>query len=96
MPFLRVVQIAFSLEKPTMSLPKSKTNLVDADQQLQHIIFLKKSYNKKVPPITTIRSPNLTGVRVPVNVSMILMKVVQLTEVMHTIKLQFEINLEWK
>ena len=57
------------------------------------ILALEKGYNQRVPPVTKI-SGNVK--QVEVNVSLILFKVVAIEEEDHSIKLQFQINLEWK
>ena len=59
-------------------------------------LILKSSYEKTIPPITTISATNFTVVPVPVNISLLLMKVVEIEEVDHSIHLQFQIILEWK
>ena len=69
----------------------------DASDELNcQVLALESSYNKKVPPITTVSATNFTIVPVPVNISIILMKIVGVHEVEHTIVLQFEIVLNWK
>ena len=57
------------------------------------ILALEKGYNQRVPPVRKI-SGNVK--QVEVNVSLILFKVVAIEEEDHSIKLQFQINLEWK
>ena len=59
-------------------------------------LILKSSYEKTIPPITTISATNFTVVPVPVNISLLLMKVVEIEEVDHSIHFQFQITLEWK
>ena len=67
-----------------------------SDEVNCQILALESSYNKRVPPITTVSATNFTVVPVPVNVSLLLMKVVEIEEVDHSIHFQFQINLEWK
>ena len=68
----------------------------ESDESDCNLLVLKKSYNKKVPPITATSSTNFTIVPVPVNISIILMKIVSLEEVSHIIQLQFGIVLKWR
>ena len=60
------------------------------------ILDLKHSYNKKVPPITSVSPTDDSIVPVSVNVSIDLLKIVRMEEVEHLIELQFEIILEWR
>ena len=55
--------------------------------------MLKSGYNIKIPPITTDQQRNI--IPVPVRISIILMKIVQIKEVDHKIEFQFGIVLEW-
>ena len=66
-----------------------------SDENNCQLLDLKKSYNKKVAPITATRANNFTVVPAAVNVSIILMKIVSMEEVQHSISFQFEIILEW-
>ena len=59
------------------------------------ILVLKKSYNKRVPPIGTTGRAVKTLRPVPVSVSLTLYKVVAMHEEDHSIELQFQISLEW-
>ena len=61
-----------------------------SDERGCQLLVLEEGYNRRVPPITRA-SP-----RVPVNVSLLLMKVVEIEEVDHSIQFQFQITLEWK
>ena len=67
----------------------------ESDEDNCHLLMLKKNYNKKVPPITTVSPTNFTIVPAPVYVSITLMKIVNIEEVSHMITLQFEIVLNW-
>ena len=67
-----------------------------SDEENCKAVVLEKSYNKKVPPVTTISEEDKTLVSVPVNISIILFKIVSMAEVEHSISFQFEIILEWK
>ena len=68
----------------------------ESDEENCQVLALESSYNRKVPPITTVSATDFTIVPVPVNISIILMKIVGVHEVEHTIVLQFEIVLNWK
>ena len=59
-------------------------------------LILKSSYEKTIPPITTISATNFTVVPVPVKVSILLMKIIKMEEVEHKIDLKFQITLQWK
>ena len=58
-------------------------------------LMLESSYEKTIPPITTISATNFTVVPVPVKVSILLMKIIKMEEVEHKIDLQFQITLQW-
>ena len=60
------------------------------------LLVLEKSYNKKVPPITSVSPSDRTIVPVPVNISIGLLKIVDMEETNHKIDFQFRITLEWK
>jgi hypothetical protein len=66
-----------------------------SDEEDCRLLMLEESYNKKVPPITTVSTTDRTIIPVPVNISIVLMKIVSLQEVSHTIEFQFGIRLEW-
>ena len=65
-----------------------------SDEEGCNILSLMKGYNKKNPPYS--RMPNETIVPTDINVSMTLLRIVDIDEVDHTIDLQFEIILEWR
>ena len=67
-----------------------------SDEENCQTVVLEKSYNKKVPPVTSIREEVKKLVPVPVIISIVLLKVVDMEEVKHSIDFQFEIILEWK
>ena len=67
----------------------------ESDEDNCQLLMLKKNYNKKVPPITTVSPTNFTIVPSPVYISISLMKIVNIEEVSHMITLQFEIVLNW-
>jgi hypothetical protein len=67
-----------------------------SDEDDCEVLVLEKSYNKKVPPITTVSNTNFTIVPVNVNVSIVLMKIVKMEETDHKIDLQFEVILKWR
>ena len=58
-------------------------------------VVLEKSYNKMVPPVTSSEEDKKL-VPVPVNISIVLLKIVDMEEVKHSIDFQFKIILEWK
>ena len=66
------------------------------------ILILKESYNKRVPPVTSVWSGNTAGKqvktmkKVPVMVSLTLHKIVAIHEEDHSIEFQFQITLQWK
>ena len=65
-----------------------------SDEKGCHIMALEEGYNKNIPPIQEARD----GSAIPamVNISITLMKVVEIEETAHSIKLQFEIRLMWR
>ena len=66
---------------------------VDGSDELGcHILNLMKGYNKRNPPF---RLSNEAIVPVDVNVSMTLLKIVDINEVEHSIDFQFDIILQW-
>ena len=68
-----------------------------SDEMGCRILALEKNYNQRVPPVgTKISGKVKTLVQVRVKVSITLFKVVAIEEEDHSIKLQFQINLEWK
>ena len=67
-----------------------------SDERGCKILVLEEGYNKEVPPISSSRSTDKSVVPAEVYVSMRLFKVVDIEEEDHSIKLQFEITLNWK
>ena len=63
----------------------------ESDERDCNLLVLKASYNKKVPPITTISSTNRSLVPVQVDISIKILKIVKVEEVNHKIMLQFSI-----
>ena len=61
-----------------------------SDEEECRLLVLEKGYNRNIPPITSIKP------KVEVNVSVTLMKIVEIEERDHSIHLQFQITLEWK
>jgi hypothetical protein len=59
------------------------------------MLVIKNSYNKKVAPFSTASDTDLTIIPVPVNITMVLMKILEIAEVEHIIELKFGIMLEW-
>jgi hypothetical protein len=68
----------------------------ESDEDDCKIIVLKPSYNKRVPPITTVSETNKTIVPVQVTISIVLMQIVNILESDDKIEIQFEIVLKWK
>ena len=67
-----------------------------SDEQGCQLVSLVKGYDKHVPPFSVVRSRlNKTLVPVTVNVTIQLLKIMDIDEEEHTLDLQFEINLEW-
>ena len=66
-----------------------------SDEEGCYLLNLVKGYNKNIPPFSR-KCFSGEIVSVEVNVSMRLLKIVDIDEVDHTIDLQFEIILEWK
>ena len=82
------------MEERCNQLPNCKDK---SDELNCKILSLENGYNKRVPPVGTMSSGNITLLRkVEVKVSMTLFKVVAIEEEDHSIQLQFQINLEWK
>ena len=72
-----------------------------SDERHCELVKSEDGYNRKVPPITSVSSTWRSEaddrvVPVPVNISITLMKVVEIEETDHSIHLQFEISLEWR
>ena len=65
-----------------------------SDERGCRLVLLDDGYNKNIPPIERDRD----GLVVPARVfiSMALMKVVDIDEADHSIRLQFEINMRWQ
>ena len=66
----------------------------ESDEEGCKVVILKKGYNKNIPPIG--RGKDGGTIHANVNISITLMKVVEIEETDHSIHLQFEINLRWK
>ena len=66
-----------------------------SDEDGCQLLILMKGYNKNVPPLSYDNLDNKRIVPVAVNVSLKLLKVVDIAEVENSIDLQFEITLEW-
>ena len=68
----------------------------ESDERDCKVLVLKKGYNQRVPPVGAITNGKVTTLKqVEVNVSLTLFKVVAIEEELHSIQLQFQINLEW-
>ena len=66
----------------------------ESDEDNCKLIVFKKSYKKKVPPIT-IDTEDKTITPVMVNVSTSLMNVLAISEFSHTIELKLGITIKW-
>ena len=66
----------------------------ESDERQCHLIIFKDNYNKNIPPIG--RSFDGAPVPTDVNISITLMKVVEIEETDHSIHLQFQISLQWR
>ena len=58
-----------------------------------NVIILKDGYNKNIPPIGSEDDGGVVPANV--NISITLMKIVEIEETDHSIHLQFQISLEW-
>ena len=67
----------------------------ESDESNCQILVLKESYNKRIPPITTVSATDFTVVPVQVDISIDLLKVVKIEEEDNKIDFQFEITLQW-
>ena len=81
------------MEQRCDQLPDCRDKSDEVDCKL---MVAEESYNKKVPPITSISATNRTIVPVPIFISISLLKIVSMEEVQHKIDFQFEISLMWK
>ena len=66
----------------------------ESDEKDCKVIVLKDGYNKNIPPIA--RAKDGSAIPAKVNISITLMKVVEVEESDHSIHLQFQISLSWK
>ena len=66
-----------------------------SDEDNCHLLVKGKGYNKNVPPFT-IDSTDNAIIPVQLNISIDLLKVVDMDEINHKINLQIEIRLEWR
>ena len=67
-----------------------------SDEKGCQILFLEEGYNMRVPPVDKIEEEMDKIIPVPVNVSLALLKVVNIDEEDHNIEFQIQITLEWK
>ena len=68
----------------------------ESDELGCKILVLKSGYNQRVPPIGPTSQDDDSVTPVPVEISLVLLKVVAIEEEDHSIELQFQITLEWK
>ena len=80
-----------TMEERCNQVPNCKDQSDEVDCKL---LFLKKNYNSKVPPIVPTGGSNFHPTQVEISIS--LLKIVGMEEVQHKIHIQFEISLEWK
>ena len=66
-----------------------------SDEENCQVLVTRKGYNRKVPPFTVIFIDN-SIIPVQLNVSIDLLKIVNMVEENHKIDLQFQITLEWR
>ena len=66
-----------------------------SDERGCQLLVVDEGYNKNVPPITTILG-QMGFVKTEVNISIVLLKIVDMEETDHKIDLQFQITLEWR
>ena len=66
----------------------------ESDERDCKVTVLKDGYNKNIPPIA--RAKDGSAIPAKVNISITLMKVVEIEETDHSIHLQFQISLSWK
>ena len=66
----------------------------ESDEKDCKVIVLKDGYNKNIPPIA--RAKDGSAIPAKVNISITLMKVVEVEVSDHSIHLQFQISLSWK
>ena len=67
-----------------------------SDERGCKILHLEEGYNMRVPPISITGGNKKKMKPVPLNISLLLYKVVAIEEEDHSIELQFQITLEWK
>ena len=68
----------------------------ESDEVGCNVLVLKKNYNQKVPPFTIRRTNGRTIVPVKLDISIDLLKIVDMEETNHKIDFQFQITLEWR
>ena len=66
----------------------------ESDEFDCQLIIFKNNYKKEIPPIEMAEDGRVIPTKV--NISITLMKVVEIEEVDHSIHLQFQISLSWK
>ena len=63
----------------------------ESDEKNCKLLVLREGYNKKIPPVTD----NMSTGSVPIEVSITLLKIVNIEEVKHSIEIQFQIEMDW-
>jgi hypothetical protein len=79
------------MEQRCDQLPDCKD---ESDERGCQLLVLKEGYNKIVPPVGLAADRSM--IPVAVDVSIVLLKIVQIEEEAHAIDFQFEIIMEWK
>jgi hypothetical protein len=67
-----------------------------SDEKASKILMMELSYNKLIPPITTVSKTDKTIISASVIISIVLMKIVKMEETDHKIDMQFEVTLSWR
>ena len=81
-----------TMDKRCNQVPNCKD---ESDERGCQLVVVNEWYNRKVPPIT-VNSSDESIIPVPVNISIDLLKVIDMEEQDHKIYLQFQITLEWR
>ena len=80
-----------SMEQRCDQLPDCKDQ---SDERGCQLMVLKEGYNRMVPPVSL--SPDRSLLPVEVDVSIVLLKIVEIEEEAHAIDFQYEIIMEWE
>ena len=66
----------------------------ESDESECQLLVLKDGYNKMVPPVRM--APDRTMIPVTVDISIVLLKIVEIEEENHAIEFQYEIIMKWR